>query len=579
MNTSVIKLFKVVVAPAGALDLSNAQYGFVTDFTPTVDQEIALRSIFTPLPIVSLFSVEERANASIEELISKQILHYIEVYGLDAPGLFNLEVKAGSIFSLSYIKAVTTGELTELVHGLIYANRPIADIPQVVEVIRDHKIKYDINKVANNELRIALFDGYQPFTSGDDAVRYMCYHATDKPLLIKSEQVISAVKAKPVDLFFLSQHVLPLAQVFNRHQRIIMAAKNPKTRTIINRISRLSKTAHVPIREAINKRYISEAIRKNVGPDVLDQISLRDKFKYLNLIEHRLLGLSYDSFTIRNGKIWVENDRKTFNKYDLYRVRSSVFDSIGADLSHLKTQKVLLDGAVQYGLPISRKQALGNLPFGTKVIADMSKKLSAGIYWRNDWGKDDGSLYNLNSSIDLDLSAIDDDGERTGWGAYSGYSKSNPITFSGDMTDATHGATEFMVVDPAQANKYGLMVNVFRGPDILDCEVVVGYPSDKVWQDKTIIREMITLSGKQAIIGFLKDNTYVVYSGKLSNSRVSKGKHPIIDRGLGTLWTVNDLLTAVGVAYDVIPAVGVVYDHDLTYSGFTPDKLEALLGV
>lgn len=571
MNASTIKLFKVVVAEVGGLDLSNAQYGFVTDFTPSTAQATLLRSIFQPLPIISLFSVEERMHTSVEELIAKQILHYIEVYGLDSPGLFDLEVKEGQIFSLAYVKAVSIGELAYKVHELIYANRPIADISQVIEVIRDYKIPYDINSIKNNELRVALFDPYSDtFTSGDDVVRYICYKATDSALLIKSDQVIEKVAAKPADVGLLNKHLIPLAQVFNRHQRIIMACKTPSTRSVINRISRLSKTHHVPVHEPIAKRYVVGAIKGQMSPDMLGGISLRDKFKFLNLIEYKLLGHGVDSFTIRNGKIWVENDREIFSPYDLSRVRASVIDSIKMDLVDLKGKKILLDGVVHYGLPISRKQSVGNLPFGTKVIANLGENLSAGIYWRNDWGTP-------KESIDLDLTAIDDMGSRTGWGQYSGYTKRNPITFSGDMTDATNGATEFMVVNPLMKNAYGLMVNVFRGPDVVDCEVVVGYPSAKVWQDKTIIRERITLSSKQAIIGFLKDNTFVAYSGRLSNARVSQGKHPVIDKGLGTLWTVNGLLSTIGITYDVVPVAGVAYDHDLRYSGFTPDKLERLL--
>lgn len=572
MNTSTVELFKVVVARKGKIDLSNVKNGFITDFTPSDAQVAMLKSLFKPLPIVTLFSVEERKNDSIEQLLLKQILHYIETYGLEMPGLFNLEVTKGKIVCLAYIKAVTVTELREKVKELVEGNRPIKDVKPVVDVIREHNFKFKLNDVANNELRIALYDGKTAFTNGDDAVRYICFKATEDAMLIKSKSVIQAVKTAGIDIGFLAMHELPLAQVFNRHKKLIMACKNAKTAAVINRISRLSKTEHVPVHEPVSKHFIAGAISGKVDFGELENISLRDKLKFLNLIEYKLLSHDYDSFVIRNGKVWVEQNRPVLSADDLNVVKEAVLESIGKSLSHLKRKKILLDSTVHYGLPISRKQAMGNLPYGTKVVAsDTKKELSAGIYWRNDWGSE-------HQRIDLDLSAIDHNGNRTGWGAYSGYGKSD-ITFSGDMTDATDGATEFMVVNPEKDNRYGLMVNIFCGPSSVQTEIVVGYPSKKEWQSNTIIRERTTLESKESIVGFLKDNTFVIYGGRLSNSRISHGKHPVIDKGLGKLWTVTDLLDHFSIKYDSTARKDVVYDYNLQYNGFTFDKLEALFKI
>ncbi|MDE1830230.1 MAG: hypothetical protein KGI25_07905 [Thaumarchaeota archaeon] len=573
MNTSTVSLFKVVVAKKGKLNLDNVKNGFITDFEPTDEQVDMLKSLFKPLPLVTLFSVEERKNDSLEYLLTKQLLHYIETYGLESPGLFDLEVTKGKIVSIAYIKACTLAELTELVTTLLEGNRPIKDVKPVIEVIRDYKIKYKLNDVANNELRIALYDGKTAFTSGDDAVRYICYQATNDPMLIKSKKVIAEVKGKGMSVEFLEKHIKPLAQVFNRHKKLIMACKNTSTATVINKISRLSKTEHVPIHEPISKHFIASAIAGDVGLNALKTISLRDKFKYLNLIEFKLLNKDYDLFNIRNGKFWTEANRPLLNAGDLSKIKDAVLASIGQDLKGLKRKKILLDSSVEYGLPISRKQSLGNLPFGTKVRATGGKnELSAGVYWRNEWGS-------VNQRIDLDLTAIDDHGNRTGWGGYSAYEKNAKITFSGDMTDGTNGATEFMMVNPENHNRYGLMVNVFCGPDKVGAEIVVGYPSKKEWLNNTLIRERIELTSKQTLIGFLKDDSFIIYSGRLSNSRVTVGKHPVIDKGLGKLWTIVDLLNEFGIKYDTIAKQKVVYDYDLSYHTFSFDKLEKMFEI
>ena len=142
MNSATVSLFKVMVARKGKFNLSNVEYGFVTDFEPTTEQVKVLKSIFKPLPIVTLFSVEERKNSSPEELICKQILHYIETYGLESSGLFNLEVTKGKIISIAYIRACTIAQLSAKVTALIESNRPIKDVKPVVDVIREYKIKY-----------------------------------------------------------------------------------------------------------------------------------------------------------------------------------------------------------------------------------------------------------------------------------------------------------------------------------------------------------------------------------------------------------------------------------------------------
>ena len=563
-------LFKVMLAPKGQLDFGNALDGFITDFTPSPDQLKLLRKEFEALPVQTLFTVEERAQGSFEYLITKQLLHYFEVYGLGAPGLFELEVSSGRIATLTFVQAVTVDELTKKVQNLIYANRPVADVAPILELLKD--LPYDINLVRNNELKVALFDPIRDkFTDGDDAVRYICYQATTSSLLIKSRKVISEVQKNPVGDRFLSNHLLPLAAVFNRHKHLILACKHPATASTINKISKLSKTQHKPIHEALNKRFISEALRGKTPP--FKTITLRDAFKYLNLIEYKLLQLSYDSFNIRNGKVWVEANRPALNTNRLVDLKYEVLDYIKSQLSGLKSKKILVDPNVDYGLPISRKQTLGNLPYGTKVSVE-DGKLSAGIYWHNrqdaPWG---------GRSVDLDLSAIDHHGNRTGWGGYAGYAKHNPIVFSGDLTDASKGATEWMVVDSAAPNRYGLMVNIYRGPEPCEASIVVGTPTGKVWQDKTLIKEQVRLESKQSLIGFLKDSSFIVYTGRLNNSRISAGKHPVIDKGLGKLWTIGLLLDACGIPYDDAPGINVTYDFDLRYHSFTLDKLENMLNV
>ncbi len=564
----VLDLFSCLVVSKDQLGgrecLTHLDLGVVTDFDPDTAQDAAIEDHFNPLDITTLFTREERETASLDHLLTKQLLHYIEVYGLDTPGLFDLEVTTGQIVVMRFVQGITRNALEVLVQNLLYANAPIKDAAQVKRIIDHYNLALDINRVANNELRVLL---YRPeldtFTDGDDAVRHVCWMATGETLLIKSPEVIAAIKARAWTPLFFAKHALPLAQVFNRHKRLILAAKNSRTKTVINRIARLSKKAHVPIRESIAKTFIHKALMGEVSSEVLDIISVRDKFKYLNLLARKKLQSQTAAFNIRNGKIHISNDRPVYSLEAISRVEIEVLASLMYDLGHLRDQTILLDKSVDYGLPISRKQTVGNLPFGTKVTS-LGNEISSGIYWENDWG-----------ATDLDLSTVDMEGNRVGWGGYSGYTNRN-IVFSGDLTDARNGAMEFMT---SQNEDYGLFVNIFSGKNGSEMELVVGANQTRVttkkWIDEILIREKHTLNSRNSVIGFVKGETFVVYASRLNNSRVS-GENPIVNDMRVNRWTLQQLFTAIGVKFDVDKDPEVEYDHDLSYSSFSLDKLEAV---
>lgn len=561
--------------------------GFVTDFTPRVEQRRALVASFQPLPITTLFTVEERKTADPVELISKQLLHYFEVYGLGVPGLFNLEVTAGTIVSLTNIHGVTKAELGDIVRKVLYTNAPIRQLEDLIEIIRHYEVMYDLTKVANNEARIRLYREGDKFANGDDAVRYIVYKTTDDAMVIKSKKVIASITANAsrIPLTFLLAHEAVLAQVWNRHKRIIMALKNQKNRAIINHISRFSKTLHVPIIPAINKTFIAQALTGKIKADgvvkvLRGNITLRDKFKYLNLIEWKLLGRRDDVFIIRNGRAHLENDRPVWTADHLEKLRAVVLASIEEDLIHLKGKKIILDADVNYGLPISQKQMLGNLPFGTEVSVG-GDIIASGIYW-----EDRGGAY------DLDLSTVDASGVRTGWSGFSGYDRSNPITFSGDVVTAPNGAMEFMVSRKNYGQNYGLFVNIYNGKDGAEASLVVGHQTGnhsggktrdgypQKWINDPVIREKFNILSKGCIIGFVRNGKFVVYALRLSNTRVSGGEvtKRLVAKALAPAWTIQRLFDEVGIKYDTTAVrLDNKYDYDLTYSSFSVDKLEGML--
>jgi hypothetical protein len=254
------------------------------------------------------------------------------------------------------------------------------------------------------------------------------------------------------------------------------------------------------------------------------------------------------------------------SKGKLDDVTAIVIDSLRDDLARLRDTTILLDPNVDYGLLVSRKQALGQLPFGTTVTPNGST-ISSGIYWENAWG-----------ATDLDLSAVEVSGRRVGWGQYSGYTRSD-VVFSGDVTHASSGAMEFMTSKVSYEPVYALFVNIFAGnKDSSKFALVVGSKSKDKWIESPVIRETAELNSRGNVIGFVKRGKFVVYSCRLNNSAWSVGSKEaaIVAKGLADFWTVKGLFDTLDIPYSVTREAGRNYDYDLTYQGFSLDKLESV---
>ena len=566
MQRETLETFKVMVVNENQLNKVNidlADHGLILDFDPTEKQTTMLKKVFKPLNVRTLFTKEQRETLPLELLLAKQILHYVETYGFGLPGDFTAEVE-GKAIVVTYIKGVTVAELGGMIVERLETNAPVKDAKVFVDMVNHYGIDFDINTVANNELRVMLFDvNKHRFENGDDAVRWLCWYATGDGMLIKSPEVIDAISQTKVPHVFLERHMWVLSEVFNRHKKLILAAKNQANRTVINQISRLSKKTHKPLHEPFSKRFLSVALGgKEINSEALDKLTVRDKFKMLNLLKYKALQRTEDLFVIRNGKVFLRQDRQVHSAGSIKMVENMLLDSLYRNIWHLIDKRILLDPNVDYGLPISRKQSVGHLPFGTTVKVD-SDKIVSGIYWENDWG-----------AYDLDLSAITLSGMRTGWGQLSGYTN-HKCVFSGDVTNATDGAMEFFTSDD---QTYGLFVNIYNGQTPSGMELVVGSGNNasRRWLESPIIREKYQLMSRGTLVGFVHNKTFMVYAGRLNGSSISNPKQgAMVARGLSGFWTVKALFDRFGIKYDV-SSDGEPYDHDLTYSGFTFETVEKL---
>lgn len=568
MQTVILKLFNCILLDSGQIvsdvNTDYIDYGFVCNFNPTTEQLFDLQEAHKPLDIKTLFSMEERETGSLAYLLTKQFLHYIEVYGLNSPGLFDLECTNGQVVKLRYVQGITRDELSDKLLSLLYSNAPIADAPELVKLVKDLYVDFDLNSVKNNEARILLYSPNHKFSSGDDAVRYLVYKATESTLLIKSPEVITKLGDLKNNIWvarFLEDHAIPLAGVWNRHKRLLLALKSGTTKTSINRISRFSKTHHIPIKEHISKTFISKALSGIAGPAELEQCSIRDKFKFLNFIQAKFAGIPSNVYKIRNGKVWLKANKTSSDVTLKYvRIQNMILESLKRELgSKLKNKSIKLDPCVDYGLPISRKQTLGRLPFGTKITSQ-KETISSGIYWDV-------------TDTDLDLSGIDTSFTRVGWGNYSGY-VDRELIYSGDVTSGANGAMEFITSKCNINRPYGIFLNVYRGSKPCPASLVLGSKAEDRWIEDIIIKEEFELLSNATFLGFVKNDTFTIAPFRLSSNNISGGSRDgeLMKSAIATVWTVKSLLETLGIAYQYTDEA----DIDLTYSSFSYDKLERL---
>jgi len=552
-------------------DLVN--HGVICDFSPDAQQIKAVSEIYDKVNLRnSLFTYDQMENMDIVDKIDAQLSEYMLSYGLG--GAF-IRTRKKKHVKIMLITGADLASLRDVIKRQI--SRKLAlkseDISILAEIISIYAPEIDIKAVSNNELRVKLLSSF--FAAGkllenvtrEDLVRFITFTYTGSTLLIKSNEVISTIKESEEKIApeFLFQNRVQLAECFNRFKPIFLALKkSSRSNAAINTISRLSKYHHIPVGMPKSRTFIADFLREpNYSKEAFNQFSIFDKFRILNAIALQKSDLENDVFQIRNGKIWFQKRKTVRSQEQLEAIERYVLSNIKDHLLHLKNHNIKLPHTIRYGLPISEKQTIGKLPFGTVITTfQIGKTISVGIYWQNDWG-----------ARDLDLSLIDISGQRTGWGDAASFMRDN-IKFSGDITNAPEGAMEFMTV--TKSSGFGLFVNIFDGAIGSSCKLIIGEKNleKNHWIDRIYIDEKTSLDSRGNILGFVTpDNDYIVYKGRLGSSNVSSPKHTaIIGRALTKLWTVNGLFKELNLKYNN----KIESTFDLSYENMSFEKLANL---
>ncbi len=385
------------------------------------------------------------ATASTLQLRIEQILHYMTTYGMEHFGLYSDDTiyvpkeafDCPEGVSLKVIGTIESGLATQQCLDLLaqkVALKP-ETIKDVLLVLEDCGYRFTGKEpIGNREAACLIVDamGVLP-TQGDDLFRYLFYKSTGSALVIKNSETDAAIKESGYQLPSLSSaQLVELAKSFNRHKTLWMAIKkaHPDNARSVNAISRLSKQHHTPI----VPNPLSLAASGNCDPEAIVAAAktapLPQVIRAVNALRSYAV-TDARRYRIRNGKSWVATDR----------VRN-VDQGLAHDLMVIVRQRINCDQVfyvpahVDYALPVSEKQFLGNIPIGTTIAIPQSEEfLLVGVHWYND---DDSS------SVDLDLSCASAAGV-IAWNT-SLRTDDRRLMHSGDITSAPRpdGAAEYL---------------------------------------------------------------------------------------------------------------------------------------
>lgn len=431
------------------------------------------------------------AESDIETLIIQQLINYATTYGFEALGLpadayvpdEKLDmVEVLKIFTV--INPISEEELKEKVLEL--ASSGIALSSYTLRNLK-HLLPYidNCDVIKNRELRSMWYVANNTVPSdAEEFIRYLIYISTGATLKINSPEFRNYwkyVKEYQPDVlkkinnclntYNAENGLVPLAKIWYRNEWFFLTIKNEGNRTIINKIRKLAYKYYKPVKTDImmqmtSKEFSDEELQ--VCENRLKKATIYKLFAIFNVLKFSQKNIKLNAYRIRNGKTFIkEADKDTVNDIEkkLELVRSEIKSRVD-----LNGKKYYIPTNVSYGLPMSEKAYIGNVPENTVIELDKPEDdLIVGIHWNNvktDKGEE---------RIDLDLHAYDEIGRSFGWNS-SYKDEENKILFSGDMTDAPapNGASEFFFVSKdVKANMIMSVTNFTRTGSVVPFDIII----------------------------------------------------------------------------------------------------------
>ncbi len=472
-------------------------------------------------------------NSSEFDLFIDKIIHYLTTYGADFTGdayIPKQELDLPEDLRIKYIKSYTKEVLIEKSLAMLQSGIALSQdtIKELIFMLEEFGHKFSENdNIRNKEAIVIIADKYKIYPKDPvEFLRFMIYKSTSSSLLIKNKTTYTNVKSSKEDIskICVEYGLEKLATIFNRFKPIFISFKqaNDNNINIINKISRLSKTLHKPMKTNILNEVTSRIIKpcEFINFKSTPFLLLRALRVCKNHIDKQ-----YFCYKIRNGAFFTVNksDEDLTKKNEICKANYETLIMVLKNKFNFENKTFVIPSYIKYGLPISEKNTVEAIPFDTTVSGN--KNIQVGIYWRNEWGAHD---------FDLSANSLS---RKVGWN--SSYSN-NGIIYSGDITDAPDGATEVLNIYDEIEDMYIIKNNKYYGNDDSSFKLFVA--KDEI-QDLTenytvnpnavLFESMVTTTGKETVCGLIhKKGEYINFTLNMGcsspNSRISSVSEVIL---------------------------------------------------
>lgn len=502
-----------------------------------------------------------------KDLIYHQILHYLSTYGTDFNDDIYIPLEELHVplkLNLKVIKGISREEIVKRCISLLEIGVALKQetIIKILDILQE--FEYPIHKIKcrNREAFTLIVDrtGVLP-EEGDELFRYFFYKATGKTLVVNSKESRLLISNSGYTLPQLTNTQLSeLSKSFNRNKDLWISFKSNKENIAqVNRIGKLNKKHHVTksinILNSLTYKQFSEIEVESACRNA----TIFQLVRALNAVRFYMEDRENRVYRIRNGKSFTKV-KITYTEIDLLLTYHEIL--LRTVKSRLKTQRVYYPDNIDYGIPVSEKMFIGNIPSGTVfTLPNNRESFLIGIYWKG-------------NGIDLDLRG-NSITESIGWNTSH---KGEGLLYSGDITSAPNGATEWLYTRSIK-EIYNIQVNAYHGADIdYPFKLILGYGSNPnkkyiIDPNKVLFEVPLTLTQREMSLGLLEqDDTnlrlYLTAFGT-GNSRV--GKHIELTNVMNKA-VINTAKSSLRLK-DLIPSVKEeMADVKLTPESLTKDS-------
>lgn len=520
-------------------------------------------------------SWEKVADADYLGLVVEQMIHYLSTYGMESIGFAACPVVPAEevlgkdskvpFRALTIVPIVTTGETDKIIRKIFttVAAPNKNDMEYYTDLVGRTPLILEPEEIKSYELRCLYYDHFHMVPSDpDEFVRYIVYKLTDSTLVVKNKKTYERLAKEAPDHaeelanYFAKIPLHVLASVFYRYKPLFLALRSARElRPTINSIRRLAKEYHKPMSEKRVQNLSNLFAQKKFeeGYEVIHRMTMRELIKVTNFAVSTVAAARKDVetefYNIRTGSIHVGERRPHWNSE---RLALALIDELTRRVSDTMTGKIFyIPSYIDYTAPVSEKQFLGNIPYGTVIT--LPEKVSVGIYWENYKG--------MRTDIDLHLTGPTRD---YGWNGWYRNDNDKSILYSGDMTDATNGAAEAYYLNTlVQSEPLVLSANNFTQEKGVPFKLI--FTESKFDVDRHDIKtppidisktmfppiDMMFKDTNGQTIGLLDKNDFFIYGGTMNDTIVPNRDdyRKFIDAALckvNTMVSLSPLLRAAG---------------------------------